>query len=296
MESMDLAAKRQQLDRVLQRCGSLIVAYSGGTDSAFLAFAAQQALGSEHMLAVIADSPSLPRKELEAALAFAATHGIPTRVLLTGEMDRPDYQRNDSQRCFFCKDELFASMESLRGQLGFEHLAFGMNTDDRGDHRPGQIAAGNYRVLAPLVEADLSKAEIRHLAQDHGLTLHDKPASACLASRLAYGLPVTSERLAQVEQAEEYLHGLGFTRVRVRHHDTLARIEFDQQDLPRALHPEILRQVSHALKSYGFTFVSVDAEGYRSGSMNALLPAASLVSAPSPVSSSAQTGKAERAQ
>ena len=277
---MELAAKRQQLDRVLQRCGSLIVAYSGGTDSAFLAFAAHRVLGSDHMLAVIADSPSLPRKELHAALAFASSHGIPTRVLLTSEMDRPEYQRNDSQRCFFCKDELFASMEALRGQLGFEHLAFGMNTDDRGDHRPGQIAAGNHRVLAPLVEAELGKAEIRQLAHSDGLTLHDKPASACLASRLAYGLAVTSERLAQVEQAEEYLHQLGFARVRVRHHDTLARIEFDQLDLPRALRPELLRQISHALKGYGFTFVSIDAEGYRSGSMNALIPASSLAGAP----------------
>ncbi len=278
---MELAAKRQQLDRVLQRCGSLMVAYSGGTDSAFLAYAAHQALGSDHMLAVIADSPSLPRKELEAALAFASANGIPTRVLLTSEMERPEYQRNDSQRCFFCKDELFASMETLRQQLGHQHLAFGMNTDDRGDHRPGQIAAGNHHVLAPLVEADLGKAEIRALAQAEGLTLHDKPASACLASRLAYGLQVTPDRLTQVEQAEDFLHQLGFARVRVRHHDTLARIEFDQQDLPRALHPEILHRVSRALKSYGFTFVSVDAEGYRSGSMNALLPASSLLSASS---------------
>ena len=276
---MQLAAKRQQLDRVLQRCGSLLVAYSGGTDSAFLAFAAHRVLGSNRMLAVIADSPSLPRKELQAALAFASDHDIPLRVLLTEEMDRPEYQRNDSQRCFFCKDELFASMAALRAQLGFEHLAFGMNLDDRGDHRPGQTAAGNHHVLAPLVEADLGKAEIRLLAQGDGLALHDKPASACLSSRLAYGLPVTAERLSQVERAEDFLHQLGFARVRVRHHDTLARIEFDQQDLPRALAPDLLRQVSQALKSYGFTFVSVDAEGYRSGSMNALLPVSSLTAA-----------------
>ncbi len=276
---MELAAKDRLLEQALRSCGSLLVAYSGGTDSAFLAYSAHRVLGSGAMLAVIADSPSLPRKELADALAFAEQHRIPTRVLATAELGRADYQRNDSHRCFFCKDELFRAMEQLRDELSYSQLAFGMNTDDRGEHRPGQLAAKDHKVIAPLVEAQLSKSDIRQLALEAGLALHDKPASACLSSRLAYGLPVTAERLSQVERAEDLLHGLGFPRVRVRHHDTLARIEFDQQDLGRALQPELLAQISRSLKALGFTFVSVDAEGYRSGSMNAVLPVSSLIAA-----------------
>lgn len=276
---MEIAAKQRLLEECLRRCGQLLVAYSGGTDSAYLAYMSRQVLPRGSMLAVIADSPSLPRTELTRAMEFAAEHDIPTRVVQTEELHAPEYQRNDSQRCFFCKDELFSRMEQLRAELGFAHLAFGMNLDDRGDHRPGQMAAQQHGVVAPLVEAGLTKADIRDLARGAGLALFDKPASACLASRLAYGLPVTAERLRQVEQAEELLHTLGFARVRVRHHDTLARVEFDQADLARALDPGLLRQVSQALKQLGFTFVAVDAEGYRSGSMNAVLPVSSLLGA-----------------
>ena len=252
-----------------------MVAYSGGTDSAYLAYAAHAVLG-ERMLAVIADSASLPRKELAEALAFSERHGIPTQVLRTGELAREDYQRNDGQRCFFCKDELFAAMETMRAERGFAFLAFGMNLDDRGEHRPGQQAARNHHVLAPLVVAELHKSEIRELARQAGLTLHAKPASACLASRLAYGLPVTAERLLQVERAEEALHALGFTRVRVRHHDTVARIEFDREEMPRALTVEMMERIGPAIQALGFTYVAVDAAGYRSGSMNAVLPVAAI--------------------
>src|ERR1700712_4254425 len=174
---MDLTAKSVLLHSMLEDLGSVLVAYSGGTDSAFLAYAAHQALG-DRMLAIIADSASLPRAELAAALAFTAEHGIPTQVLTTAELDNPDYQRNDSQRCFHCKDELFTQMEQARVRLGFRHLAYGMNLDDRGEFRPGQKAAAQHRAVAPLVTAELSKAEIRSLAQARNLRIWDKPASA----------------------------------------------------------------------------------------------------------------------
>ena len=279
INTMDLAAKSALLDKTLRDCGSLLVAYSGGTDSAFLAYAAHHALGNR-MLAVIADSASLPRTELAKALAFSELHGIPTRVLSTAELENPDYRRNDSQRCFHCKDELFTQMEVARHTLGFAHIAFGMNTDDRGDYRPGQRAATDHHVLAPLLSAQLSKAEIRQLAHDARLSLHDKPASACLSSRLAYGLPVTAERLAQVEQAEELLHSIGFPLVRVRHHDTLARIEVSRSDLSRILDLELFDNIAKTLKAIGFTFVTLDLEGFRSGSMNAVLPVSSITPAP----------------
>ena len=272
---MDLAAKSALLDQTLRDCGSLMVAYSGGTDSAFLAFAAHRVLG-DRMLAVIADSASLPRKELKSALNFCETLRIPLQILHTNELSDPNYQQNDANRCFHCKDELFTRMELLRESLHFEAIAFGMNTDDRGDHRPGQTAARNHHVIAPLVLAGLSKPEIRQLAQNEGLTLHDKPASACLSSRLAYGLPVTAERLLQVEQAEDLLHSMGFAQVRVRHHDTLARIEVAREDMHRILDVTLLDNISNSLKQIGFTFITLDTQGYRSGSMNALLPATAI--------------------
>ena len=275
---MDLGAKAALLDQTLQSCGSLMVAYSGGTDSAFLAFAAHRILG-DRMLAVIADSASLPRKELKSALNLCETLRIPLQILHTNELSDPNYQQNDANRCFHCKDELFTRMNLLREQLHFDAIAFGMNTDDRGEHRPGQTAAGNHHVLAPLVTAQLSKLEIRQLAQNAGLPVHDKPASACLSSRLAYGLPVTAERLAQVEQAEDLLHSMGFMQVRVRHHDTLARIEIAREDLPRILDLSLLDMISNSIKALGFVFVTLDAQGYRSGSMNSLLPASSITSA-----------------
>ena len=274
---MDLAAKSDLLDQTLRDAGSLMVAYSGGTDSAFLAFAAHRVLGDK-MLAVIADSPSLPRKELESALNLCETLRIPIQILHTDELSDPKYQQNDANRCFHCKDELFTRMETLREQLHFDAIAFGMNTDDRGEHRPGQTAAQDHHVIAPLVSSNLSKSEIRQLAQNAGLPIHDKPASACLSSRLAYGLPVTAERLLQVEQAEDLLHSMGFMQVRVRHHDTLARIEVAREDLPRILDAQLLDSISNSLKTLGFTFVSLDTQGYRTGSMNALLPVSSLTS------------------
>ena len=275
---MDLAAKSALLQDTLQDLGSLLVAYSGGTDSAYLAYAAHQALG-DRMLAVIADSASLPRAELAAALAFASEHGIPVHILHTGELEDPDYQRNDSQRCFHCKDELFTRMEETRAALGFAHLAYGMNLDDRGEFRPGQQAATQHHAVAPLVTAQLTKAEIRQLAREAGLKLWDKPASACLSSRIEYGRPVTRENLSQVEQAEEALHTLGFQQVRVRHHGDLARIEISRSELPRALNIETLDRITAALRPIGFLYITLDTQGYRSGSMNDVLPASAIVPA-----------------
>lgn len=284
---MDLFQKSELLDQTLRDLGSLLVAYSGGTDSAFLAHAAHRVLG-ENMLAVIADSASLPRAELLAALAFTYEHGIPTAKISTEELADPKYQRNDNQRCFHCKDELFTRMESERLARGFAHIAYGMNLDDRGEFRPGQQAAMQHNAAAPLVTAQLTKAEIRSLARNLGLRIWDKPASACLSSRIEYGRPVTRQNLDQVERAEEILHQLGFPQVRVRHHGDLARIEIARPDLPRALHLDTLDQITARFKRLGFLYVTLDTQGYRTGSMNeAFIPTSELLpSALSPFSRS----------
>jgi uncharacterized protein len=275
---MDLASKSAKLQTTLQELGSLLVAYSGGTDSAYLAYSAHQVLG-EKMLAVIADSASLPRAELAAAIAFAADHSIPLHILQTNELDSPDYQRNDARRCFHCKDELFTQMETERVSRGFAHIAYGRNLDDDGDFRPGQQAAALHHAVAPLVTAQLTKSEIRELARKANLSLADKPASACLASRIEYGRTVTRENLSQVEQAEAALHALGFPQVRVRHHGDLARIEIAVEDLPRALNLALLEAITAVIKPLGFLYVTIDTQGYRSGSMNDVLPASAITPA-----------------
>ena len=275
---MDLKDKSELLEENLASVGSLLVAYSGGTDSAYLAYAAHRALG-ERMLAVIADSPSLPRKELADAMAFADRHGIPVRVLQTHELEKPEYARNDAQRCFHCKSELFTQMEEARVRMGFERLAYGMNLDDRGEFRPGQRAAEMHGALAPLVDAELSKQEIRTLAREAGLELADKPASACLSSRIEYGREVTAENLAQVERAEEALHALGFAQVRVRHHGDLARIEIAREDLGRALTLSMLDRLTEVVRTAGVLYVTLDTQGYRSGSMNDVLPVTAIAQA-----------------
>ena len=272
---MDLEAKRAALDARLRQLGKLLVAYSGGVDSAFLAFAAHQALG-EQMLAVIADSPSLARAQLADAIAFAEEQRIPLEVIATQELERADYARNDAARCFHCKDELFTVMERLRAERGFDAVAYGVNLDDLGDFRPGQQAARQHGVATPLVDAALSKAEVRELARLAGLRVWEKPASACLSSRIEYGRPVTREALSQVEQGENALRALGFLQFRVRHHGELVRIEIARDEMLRALTPDMTAQFTRVFKSLGFTYITLDLEGYRSGSMNAVLPAAAL--------------------
>jgi len=275
---MELSAKLDELRSALGGLDSLMVAYSGGTDSAYLAYEAHRLLG-DRMLAVIADSPSLPRAELAAALDFATQHGIPMHILQTRELDDPHYARNDGNRCFHCKDELFTQMEATRAQLGFNHIAYGRNLDDDGDLRPGQKAAALHNALAPLATARLTKLDIRTLAREAGLKIADKPASACLSSRIEYGRTVTAENLSQVERAEEAMHALGFLHVRVRHHGELARVEIAREDLPRALCLTMLDRITQALRPLGFIYVTLDTQGYRSGSMNDVLPVSAIGSA-----------------
>jgi len=268
----ETASKLTVLEARLAQLGRVMVAYSGGVDSAFLAATAHRVLGAR-MLAVLADSPSLARRDMEEACTFAHSHNIPLHVVTTDELERPEYQRNDANRCFHCKDELFGVMESLGARLGFTTIAYGMNADDTRDFRPGQRAAEQHAVLAPLAEAGLTKLEVRELAKAAGYPLWDRPAAPCLASRVEYGRTVTREVLEQVERAEESLRQLGFREFRVRHHGDLARVEIARAELPRALIMEMLDAVTSALKRAGYQYVTLDCTGFRSGSMNAILPA-----------------------
>jgi pyridinium-3,5-biscarboxylic acid mononucleotide sulfurtransferase len=268
---MELEAKAESLHSHLRVLGRTLVAYSGGVDSAYLAWAARQALG-KNMLAIIADSPSLARTQLADAIAFAEEQNIQLDVIATSELERPEYVRNDAQRCFFCKDELFTLMEEIRQARGFDTIAYGVNLDDQGDWRPGQKAAGVHRVVAPLLDAELRKEEIRTLARNAGLRIWDKPASACLSSRIEYGRPVTREALETVEKGEDALRGLGFRQFRVRHHGEIVRIEIARDELDRALDLGMTAEFTRIFKELGFKFVTLDLEGFRSGSMNALLP------------------------
>lgn len=270
-----LAKKNTLLQSELRRLRRVLVAYSGGVDSAYLAWAAHQALG-ENMLAVIADSPSLARTQLHDAVAFAEEQDIPLEVILTSELEHPEYARNDAQRCFHCKDELFTTMEDLRAARGFDTIVYGVNMDDQGDFRPGQKAAQEHHVAAPLLAAGLTKQEIRDLARNAGLRIWDKPASACLSSRIEYGRAVTREALRVVEEGEDAIRALGFRQFRVRHHGEIVRIEIAREELDRALHPAMAAEFTRIFKALGFKFVTLDLEGFRSGSMNFLLPAENL--------------------
>ena len=271
----DLASRQAALQDRLRTLGRTLVAYSGGVDSAYLAWAARQTF-AENMLAVIADSPSLARTQLADALAFAREQKIPVEVIATGELDRAEYARNDASRCFHCKDELFTVMEELRQRRGFDSIAYGVNVDDQGEFRPGQAAAKRHRVSAPLLDAGLTKQDIRELARTAGLRIWDKPASACLSSRVEYGRAVDRETLSIIEQGEEAIRSLGFRQFRVRHHGEIVRIEIAREELPRALTSAMATEFSRIFKALGFKFVTLDLEGFRSGSMNSLLPVEQL--------------------
>jgi uncharacterized protein len=263
--------KEQALHARLRSLGSLIVAYSGGVDSAYLAYAAHAVLG-DRMLAVIADSPSLPRAELQNAQDFALEHGIPFRSVKTHELEREAYARNEGDRCFHCKDELFRMLEQELERTGLASLAYGLNLDDGRDFRPGHRAAAQHKVAAPLAEAGLSKDDVRALAQRAGLRVWDKPASACLSSRMEYGRRVTPEDLLMIEQAEDGLRGLGLKRFRVRHHGTIARIEIAEEEMASVLDAARMKTMATVVRAAGFKYVSLDCDGYRSGSMNEVLP------------------------
>lgn len=269
--SESLNAKSEKLREHIHGLGRVLVAYSGGVDSAFLAWAVHRELG-ENMLAVLADSPSLARSQMSDAVAFAQEQGIPLSVIQTEEMDRPEYRKNDASRCFHCKDELFTVMEQFRSRGAYDTIAYGVNADDQGDYRPGQQAARQHGVAAPLLNAGLSKHEIRELARLAGLRVWDKPASACLSSRIEYGRPVTAEALQIVEQGEEALRQMGFRQFRVRHHGDIVRIEIARDELPRALTSGMAAEFTRIFKALGFSYVTLDLEGFRSGSMNAVLP------------------------
>jgi uncharacterized protein len=266
----ELADKESRLREGLQAAGRLVVAFSGGVDSSYLAYAAHRVLGDD-ALAVTAESPSYPQSHRAMAIRVAADFGIPHRFVRTREMESHDYRANRPDRCYLCKSELFSVLADLRDELGFDAVAYGVNVDDVDDYRPGHRAAAEGGVLSPFLGAGMTKGDIRVLSRAAGLPTAELPASACLSSRLPYGTEVTPERLRQVEEGEERLRALGFRQVRLRHHVHLARIEIAPDELPRALAPEMARAIADAIKPLGFRWVSLDLEGYRSGSLNEVL-------------------------
>jgi uncharacterized protein len=265
-----LRAKQKSLFASLGELGRVIVAYSGGTDSAYLAWAAHRVLG-ENTVAITADSASIPASHKRDAEEFARRYGIRHEYIETFEFDNPDYARNEADRCFHCKDEMFTRLDRVGLERGIPHVVYGVNKDDLGDYRPGQGAAKMHQVKAPLVEAGLTKAEIRELSRLAGLPTWDRPASACLASRIPYGTPVTIENVKKVETGEEALRALGFRQFRVRFHGDLVRLEISPDELARALSMEMARRFTEIFKPLGFHYVTLDLEGYRQGAMNEAL-------------------------
>jgi pyridinium-3,5-biscarboxylic acid mononucleotide sulfurtransferase len=262
--------KQERLFELLGSMGHVIVAYSGGTDSAYLAWAAKQVLGDD-ALAVTADSASIPESHKRDAEAFVRQFGIRHEYIETHEFENPDYVKNDANRCFHCKDELFTVLSRMAAERGFGNIVYGVNCDDLGDYRPGQRAAQMHQVSAPLVDAGLTKAEIRELSRQVGLPTWDRPAAACLSSRIPYGTPVTIQNIKTVEIGEEQIKALGFRQFRTRFHGELVRIEIAPDELPRALHIEMTRRLTAIFKGLGYKYVTLDLEGYRQGSLNEVL-------------------------
>jgi uncharacterized protein len=267
---MTAQEKYARLLEVLRSLDSVVVAFSGGVDSTFLARAADEALG-ERALLVTADSETYPASELEAAKELARSLGMRHLVVQTRELENPDYAKNPTNRCFFCKEELFTTLGPIAEREGYRHLVYGANMDDLGDHRPGMESARQRDVKAPLIEAGLGKAEIRELSRALGLSTWDKPSFACLSSRFQYGDRITAEKLRQVDAAEEFVRSLGFRQFRVRHHDRLARLEIPLEDLPRLWEDGRRETILKRFRELGYLYVTIDLAGFQSGSANLLL-------------------------
>src|SRR5260370_6635802 len=267
LDSVLLAEKQQNLFPILESMRRVIVAYSGGPDSAYLAWAAHRVLG-DNAIAITADSASIPESHKRDAEAFARECGLRNEYIETREFDNPDYVKNDPNRCFHCKDELFTELDAVGRSRGIEHIVYGVNVDDLGDYRPGQKAAKLHQVRAPLVDAGLTKAEIRELSRLANLSTWDRPASACLSSRIPYGTPVTVENVKTVERGEEAIRALGFRQFRVRFHGHLVRIELAPDELARTLTPTMAHAFFDIFKSLGFHYVTIDLEGYRQAALH----------------------------
>lgn len=276
MATAALDEKYENLTQLIGGMGRTLIAFSGGVDSTFLAKVAKETIGRD-AVAVTALSPTYPATELEEAKVYAAEIGIEHRLIETHELEKEEYAVNNPDRCFHCKKELFTEMQVIAQEEGFDTIIYGGIMDDLGDHRPGMEAAEMLDARAPLVEAELQKHEIRQLSKELGLPTWDKPAGACLASRIPYGMRVTLEKLHEVDQAEHFLHNLGFRLVRVRHHGDIARIEAPVEDLPRLFENDVHTRIVTALKEIGFKYVALDMQGYRTGSLNETLAGHTIV-------------------
>ena len=265
--AQDVDSKDAALHHALTALPSLIVAYSGGVDSAYLAFAATRALGS-HALCITADSPSYPDRHRRLALRIAQSFGLNHEIIKTDELSRPEYRSNPANRCYYCKHELYTHLTAIASERGISAIADGSNADDRSDYRPGRQAAREFGVISPLDAADLSKSEIRELSREAGLPTWDEPASACLSSRIPYFSEVTEQKLRLIERAEGVLRDLGFRVCRVRHHDAVARIEVGTDELSRAFEPQMTATIDRELRALGYREVTIDPNGYRLGSLN----------------------------
>ena len=262
----------RRLFNLLATFDSVIVAFSGGVDSAYLAWAATQVLGPERALCITADSPSYPDNHRQIALSLARDFSLRHEIIRTEEVERPEYRANPVNRCYYCKHELYTTLTRIAAERGVASIVDGANADDRGDYRPGRQAAREFGVRSPLDEVNLTKAAIRELSRRAGLPTWDEPASACLSSRIPYHSEVTDEKLRTIERAEASLRSLGFRICRVRHHDDLARIELGRDEIARALEPELSATIIRALKAAGYKYVTIDLQGYRLGSLNEGLP------------------------